>query len=252
MPVFLLPDDLPVFPDPRHAEPEGMLAMGGGLEPTRVLLAYSRGIFPWNGADEPLTWWCPAPRMVLQLPGDLHVPRTLRKQARRRPLRITLDHDFAAVLGACASAPRPGQEGGWMTPGIVAVFTTLHALGLAHSVEVWDGEALVGGLYGLAIGAVFFGESMFSRTPGASKHAFVTLAHQLARWQFQLVDCQVASAHLGGLGGKEMALEPFLAALDRGVRAPGRLGPWQLDPDLPNLGDEPIRSPLDARPPPRL
>ncbi len=232
MPVFLLPDDLPVFPDPRRAEAEGLLAVGGGLEPARVLLAYSRGIFPWNSADEPLTWWCPAPRMVLQLPGDLHVPRTLRKQARRYPLRVTLDTDFAAVLTACATQPRPGQEGGWITPGIVAVFTALHALGVAHSVEVWDGDALVGGLYGLAIGAVFFGESMFSRASGASRHGFVALARQLVRWEFQLVDCQVASAHLRGLGGKELALEPFLEALGRGTRAPGRLGPWQLDPDI--------------------
>jgi leucyl/phenylalanyl-tRNA--protein transferase len=232
MPVFLLPDDLPVFPDPRRAEPEGVLAVGGGLEPARVLMAYSRGIFPWNSADEPLTWWCPAPRMVLQLPGDLHVPRTLRKQARRHPLRVTLDADFAAVLGACATHPRPGQEGAWITPGIITAFTALHALGMAHSVEVWDGEALVGGLYGLAIGAVFFGESMFSRASGASKHGFVALARQLVRWDFQLVDCQVASAHLRGLGGQEMALAPFLDALAVGVRAPGRLGPWQIDPDI--------------------
>jgi len=235
MPVFLLPEDLPVFPDPRRAEAEGLLALGGGLEPARVLLAYSRGIFPWNSADEPLTWWCPAPRMVVQLPDDLHVPRTLRKQARRRPLRVTLDRDFAAVLGACATQHRPGQDRGWITPGIITVFTALHALGAAHSVEVWDGEALVGGLYGLAIGAVFFGESMFSRESGASRQGFVALVQQLVRWQFQLVDCQVASAHLAGMGGKALALEPFLAVLGRGVRAPGRLGSWELDPDLPTI-----------------
>jgi leucyl/phenylalanyl-tRNA--protein transferase len=230
MPVFLLPDDLPVFPDPRRAEAEGLLALGGRLEPARLLLAYARGIFPWSSADEPLMWWCPAPRMVLQLPGDLHVSRSLRKLQRRRPRRITLDHDFAAVLEACAAQPRPGQDRTWITPGIVEAFTALHELGVAHSVEVWDGEELVGGLYGLAIGAVFFGESMFSREPGASKLGFVALAAQLVRWQFQLIDCQVATEHLRGLGGRELALEPFLAALDAGVRGAGRLGPWRFDP----------------------
>ncbi len=230
MPVYLLPDDLPVFPDPRRAEPDGLLAIGGGLEPARVLLAYARGIFPWSSPDEPRMWFCPAPRMVLQLPGDLHVPRSLRKRERRVAPRITLDRDFPAVLAACATHPRPGQDRTWLTPEIVSVFTTLHALGMAHSVEVWDGEALVGGLYGLAIGAVFFGESMFSREPGASKLGFVALTEQLIRWQFELVDCQVATEHLRGLGGRELAQEPFLAALERGVRAPGRLGPWRFDP----------------------
>lgn len=243
MPVYLLPDDLPVFPDPRRAEPDGLLAIGGGLEPARVLLAYARGIFPWSAPDEPRMWFCPAPRMVLQLPGDLHVPRTLRKQARRLAPRITLDEDFTAVLAACA-APRPTQDRTWLTPEIAAVFTTLHALGMAHSVEVREGDELIGGLYGLAIGGVFFGESMFSRRSGASKLGFVALVQQLVRWQFQLVDCQVASEHLRGLGGRELEREAFLAALERGARAPGRLGPWKFDP--------PGAEPLDAEPPPRL
>lgn len=242
MPIYLLPDDLAVFPDPRRAEPDGLLAIGGGLEPARLLLAYARGIFPWNAADEPRMWFCPAPRMVVTLPGGLHVPRTLRKRQQRAQLRITLDSDFAAVIAACASEPRPGQDRTWITPEIAAAFTNLHGLGLAHSVEVWDGELLVGGLYGLAIGAVFFGESMFSRQPGASKLAFVALVRQLERWQFQLVDCQVATEHLRGLGGRELEREEFLAALGRGVRAPGRLGPWQLEAG-PTIGGG---TPLDA------
>ncbi len=229
MPVFLLPDDLPVFPDPRRAEPDGLLAVGGGLEPARLLLAYARGIFPWNGEDELLQWWCPAPRMVLRLPGDLHVPRTLLKTIRRQPRRVTLDRSFAEVIAACAAQPREGQGGTWITRGIAAAFTDLHRRGLAHSVEVWDGDALVGGLYGLAIGAVFFGESMFSREPAASKRGFVALARQLARWGYKLIDCQMATEHLRGLGGRELEREDFLAALDAGVRAPGRLGPWTLD-----------------------
>lgn len=229
MPVFLLPDDLPVFPDPRRAEPDGLLALGGGLEPARLLLAYARGIFPWNSVDEPLQWWCPAPRMVVRLPDDLHVARTLRKQLRRQVRRLTLDVAFARVIAACAAQPRPGQDRTWITPGIVAAFTDLHARGVAHSVEVWDGDALVGGLYGLAIGAVFFGESMFSREPAASKRAFVALADQLTRWNFTMIDCQVATDHLQGLGGRELELEAFLAELAVGVRAPGRLGPWRFD-----------------------
>jgi len=228
MPVFLLPAALPVFPDPRRAEPDGLLALGGGLEPARLLLAYARGIFPWSGPDEPLMWWSPAPRMAVRLPDDLHVGRSLQRQLRRRLLRVTLDLDFAAVVAACAE-PRPGQESTWITPGIVAAFRELHRLGVAHSVEVWDGEALVGGLYGLAIGGAFFGESMFSRESGASKQGFVALARQLIRWDYRLIDCQMTTAHLQGMGGRELAREPFLAALDAAVRAPGRLGPWRLD-----------------------
>ncbi len=229
MPVFLLPDDLPVFPDPRRAEPDGLLALGGGLEPARLLLAYSRGIFPWSSEGEPLMWFCPAPRMVLRLPGDLHVSRSVHKQWRRRPLRITLDLDFTAVITACAAMPRVGQDSTWITRGLLAAFTELHRLGLAHSVEAWDGEALVGGLYGLAIGGAFFGESMFSRESGASKQAFVALARQLIRWDYRLIDCQMATAHLRGLGGQELEREAFLEALAGAVRAPGRLGPWRLD-----------------------
>jgi leucyl/phenylalanyl-tRNA--protein transferase len=238
VPIYLLPDEFAIFPDPRQAEPDGLLAIGGGLEPARVLLAYSRGIFPWNAADEPRMWFCPAPRMVVTIPGGLHVPRTLRKQQRRAPLRVTLDADFPAVLAACAGQLRPGQDRTWITPEVAAAFTALHGLGFAHSVEVWDGELLVGGLYGLAIGAVFFGESMFSRQPGASKRGFIALVQQLERWDFQLVDCQVATDHLRSLGGRELELDAFLAALAAGVRAPGRLGPWRFD--------------LDAEPPPRL
>ncbi|MBL9101448.1 MAG: leucyl/phenylalanyl-tRNA--protein transferase [Myxococcales bacterium] len=230
MPLYLLPDDLPVFPDPRRAERDGMLAIGGGLEPARVLLAYSRGIFPWNGPDEPLTWFCPSPRMVVELPDGLHVPRSLSKARRRRAWRVTLDTAFAAVMAACA-APRDDEAGTWITPGITAAFAALHRAGVAHSVEVWDGEALVGGLYGLAIGAVFCGESMFARQDDASKVGFVALARQLARWGFETIDCQVATEHLRRLGGRELELEAFLARLAAGTRKPGRLGPWRFDAD---------------------
>lgn len=229
MPLYQLPEDLWVFPDPRAADEHGLLAIGGALEPARLLLAYARGIFPWNGPDEPLQWWSPAPRMVLRLPGDLHVPRSLAKTRRRRGWRVTLDEDFAAVLAACA-APRAGQEGTWITPGIAAAFADLHARGAAHSVEVRDGDELVGGLYGLAIGGAFCGESMFSRAPDASKLGLVALTRQLAAWGFALVDCQVASAHLERLGGRSLPREAFLAALAEATRRPGRLGRWRFDP----------------------
>lgn len=232
MPLYLLPEDLPVFPDPRHAEEGGLLAVGGGLEPARVLLAYARGIFPWSSAGEPLTWFCPAPRMVITLPDGLHVPRSLAKSRRRRTWRVTLDTAFAEVLAGCATE-RTAHEGTWITPGITAVFSELHAVGMAHSVEVWDGDALIGGLYGLAIGGVFCGESMFARAADASKIGFVALVRQLTRWGFSLVDCQLATEHLRRFGGVELGLAEFLARLGEGTRAPGRLGPWAFDAGAP-------------------
>ncbi len=246
----MLPDDLPVFPDPRHAEPDGLLAIGGGLEPARVLMAYARGIFPWSGVDEPLTWFCPAPRLVIGLPDGLHVPRSLAKTRRKRSWRVTLDTAFAAVMAACAE-PRPDQAGTWITPGITAAFSQLHALGVAHSVEVWDGDALIGGLYGLAIGRLFCGESMFARRPDASKLGFAALGRQLARWGFTLIDCQVATEHLRRFGGVEVGLEEFLARLGEATRGPGRLGPWTFDADAPwaSQGDhEAVDGDLEAAP----
>lgn len=248
MPLYMLPDDLPVFPDPRRADADGLLAIGGGLEPARVLLAYARGIFPWNGPDEPLMWFCPTPRMIVTLPDGLHVPRSLVKARRRRAWTVTLDTAFSAVMAACA-APR-GEDGGtWITPGIVAAFTRLHGAGLAHSVEVWDGAELIGGLYGLAIGAVFCGESMFAWADDASKIGFVALARQLARWGFTTIDCQVATPHLRRLGGQEVALEAFLERLTAGTRMPGRLGPWRFDAGAPwtsQRDDEAVGGDLEA------
>jgi len=250
MPLYMLPEDLPVFPDPRQAEEGGLLAIGGGLEPARVLMAYARGIFPWSSVDEPLMWFCPAPRMVIGLPDGLHVPRSLVKTRRRQTWRVTLDAAFVAVMAACAT-PRPNQDGTWITPGITAVFTSLHAAGLAHSVEVWDGTELIGGLYGLAIGGLFCGESMFARRDDASKIGFVALARQLGRWGFALIDCQVATEHLRRLGGVEVALDEFLTRLTAATRAPGRLGPWAFDAGAPwaSQGDhEAVDGDLEAAP----
>lgn len=231
MPVFLLTDEL-VFPDPRLAEPDGLLALGGDLRPERLLLAYGCGIFPWYSEGQPLLWWSPAPRAVLA-PGELHVPRSLAKAIRRRPYHLTIDRAFAQVMAACAATPRPNQDSTWITAAIVAAFVELHRLGLAHSVEAWDAEGrLVGGLYGLALGGVFCGESMFAVADDASKIAFVALVEQLRRWEFALIDCQVESTHLGRFGAAAVPREEFLARLTAAIAGAWRVGAWALDPDL--------------------
>ena len=228
MAVYLLPEDEVVFPDPRLGEPDGLLAVGGDYSPERLLAAYMRGIFPWSSEDEPILWWCPRPRMVLP-PGEVTVGRSLQKALRRAPYRITMDTAFEAVMRGCAATPRPGQEGTWITEGLIEGFCALHDEGLAHSVEAWEGEALVGGLYGLAIGRVFCGESMFARRPDASKIAFVTLARHLCRWGFELIDCQQATDHLRRFGGREIALEAYLGRLEAGLRGAWRTGRWAVE-----------------------
>jgi leucyl/phenylalanyl-tRNA--protein transferase len=202
------------------------MAVGGDLRPERLLLAYSMGIFPWQG--EPLHWHCPDPRMVL-LADELKVSRSLRRTVRRVGFRVTLDTSFTDVMIACATTPRPGQDGTWITPGMVVAYGELHRRGVAHSVEVWRGDALVGGLYGLSLGAVFFGESMFSRETDASKVAFVALVEQLGRWSIPLVDCQVYTPHLASLGAREWPRRLFLEALRTALEKKTRLGPWRFD-----------------------
>jgi leucyl/phenylalanyl-tRNA--protein transferase len=225
VPVYRLDERL-VFPPPEHGPRRGPIAVGGDLRPERLLLAYSMGIFPWQG--EPLHWHSPDPRMVL-LAGELKVSRTLRRAVRRGAFRLTMDAAFSEVMVACATVPRPGQDGTWITPSMVESYTELHRRGVAHSVEAWKGGELVGGLYGLSLGAAFFGESMFSREPDASKVAFVALVEQLRRWSIPLVDCQVYTTHLASLGAREWPRRAFLAALRRALERPTRLGPWRFD-----------------------
>ncbi len=225
MPVYRLDERL-LFPPPERGPRRGPIAVGGDLSPERLLLAYSMGIFPWQG--EPLHWHCPDPRMVL-LADELHVTRSLRRAHRRAPFRLTLDTAFTEVMTACASAPRPGQEGTWITPEMVESYTELHRRGIAHSVEAWQAERLVGGLYGLSLGAVFFGESMFAREPDASKLAFVALVEQLGRWGIPLVDCQVYTPHLARFGAREWPRRAFLQALSAALDRTTRLGPWRFD-----------------------
>lgn len=211
-------------------EPNGLLAAGADLSPERLLAAYRRGIFPWFTPGEPILWWSPDPRMVL-FPDDLKVSRSLAKRLRRGDHEIRVDTGFTRVMAACA-APRPKQRGTWISPAMIAAYARLHAAGHAHSVETWvDGE-LVGGLYGVALGRAFFGESMFSRATDASKLAFAHLVRQLRRWEFGLIDCQMETAHLASLGAKPIPRAGFIQRLDTLVNCADRTGPWTFDHDL--------------------
>lgn len=195
------------------AEPNGLLAVGGSLTPRRLLQAYRHGIFPWYSEGQPVLWWSPDPRMVLY-PGDLRISRSLRKTLAATAFRVTFDHAFERVIRACAAA-RGDEAGTWITEEMVAAYCRLHQLGHAHSVEVWCGEELVGGLYGVAIGRVFFGESMFHRRRDASKIALVRLVEALRTAGVEVIDCQVASAHLASLGAVEIPRRKFIVELER-------------------------------------
>ena len=203
-------------------EPNGLLAVGGDLSPQRLLAAYRKGIFPWFNEDDPILWWSPDPRMVL-FPAEIKISRSLRKTLKKDHYHIYADRSFTKVMEACA-APRKGQAGTWINPQMIAAYSALNEMGLAHSVETWvDGE-LVGGLYGVALGKVFFGESMFSRQPDASKIAFVHLVKQLQYWDYGMIDCQVRTSHLASLGAQEISRTEFSQKLDALISGiePGR------------------------------
>jgi leucyl/phenylalanyl-tRNA--protein transferase len=216
--------------DAALAEPNGLLAAGGDLSPDRLLAAYRRGIFPWVGEDEPILWWSPDPRMVLY-PAELKVSRSLHKRLRSGGYEIRVDTRFRAVMQACAE-PREGQPGTWITRRMIAAYSALHERGYAHSVETWHGGALVGGLYGIALGRAFFGESMFARATDASKLALAHLARQLERWHFGLIDCQQRTAHLASLGAREIPRVRFARELEQLVNYPSEPAVWAFDRDL--------------------
>lgn len=227
---WIRPEDPPeAFPDPALAlsDPDGLLAVGGDLSPTRLLYAYRHGIFPWYHGDQPILWWSPDPRAVL-IPTDMHMSRSLCRRYGRGDFSVTFDTAFAEVMAACAG-PRTGQpEGGtWISPAMQTAYGELHRLGHAHSIEIWMGGELAGGLYGIAMGKVFFGESMFSRQTDASKLALACLARQLAAWGYALIDCQVHSDHLESLGSTLMPRTDFLALLSHHCGEPGRASPWR-------------------------
>ncbi len=229
MPVFRLDKRL-VFPPVELAE-DGLLAVGGDLSVERLVLGYSQGIFPWYGPELPILWHAPDPRMVLT-PDELIVNRSLRKAIRRQPYQLKLDTAFSAVLAACAEVPRPGQDGTWIIPAMVEAYGGLHARGFAHSFEAWDGDVLVGGLYGVSLGGCFYGESMFARAPDASKIAFAAAVAQLAAWGIGLIDCQVHTEHLARFGAREMPRAEFMRRLAVALESPTRRGRWHFELDL--------------------
>ncbi len=230
MAVFRIPRQH-VFPHPSLAEDSGLLGVGGDLEPARLLLAYQMGIFPWYSEPQPILWWSPDPRMVLE-PAALRVSKSLRKRIRSGRYRVTLDRAFPAVIRHCATVPRAGQEGTWITPEMIEAYERLYRHGFAHSVEAWEGEDLVGGLYGVAVGRLFCGESMFALARDASKVAFVTLVRQLERWDYPLVDCQIHTDHLARFGARRVRRAEFIDRISRIVGDSGRRGPWRFDDDL--------------------
>jgi leucyl/phenylalanyl-tRNA--protein transferase len=230
VPVFRLTDEL-AFPRPDVAEPGGLLAIGGDLRPERLLLAYAHGIFPWPHEGLPMLWFSPDPRMVLPV-GALHVSRRLARTIRQGRFEVRLDTAFRDVVAGCATVDRPHDDGTWITAEIADAFAALHDLGFAHCAEAWRDGRLVGGIYGLALGGTFIGESMFARETDASKVAFATLVRQLERWRFDMLDAQVHTEHLARLGGREWPRARYLAALRRSVARPTRRGRWRLARDL--------------------
>ena len=227
MGIYVLDDSLD-FPAPRHAldDPNGLLAIGGDLSTARLLQAYRLGIFPWFSDDQPILWWCPDPRCILY-PTRLKISRSLRKSLRNKGVEVSFDNAFDEVIDACA-APRQQQPETWITSDMRQAYQQLHRMGVAHSVEVWHEQQLVGGLYGLSLGRAFFGESMFSQLRDSSKIALVYLCGQLRTWQFDFIDCQVENAHLLSLGCELIPREHFLAQLAKSNCHQDKIGPWQL------------------------
>lgn len=210
--------------------PNGLLAAGGDLAPERLLDAYRHGIFPWFSAGDPILWWSPDPRMVL-LPQEFKMSKSLRRTLRNKPYEIRCDTAFEQVMRACA-APREGQDGTWIQEEMIEAYGRLYRAGRAHSIETWMEGELAGGLYGVSIGRMFYGESMFSRQTDASKIALAHLALQLQRWHFGMIDCQMNTAHLASLGAREIPRAQFVEALQELVNCPNIASPWHFDNDL--------------------
>jgi len=217
------------FPAVEHATAEGLLAIGGDLRTERLLEAYRHGIFPWYNEGQPILWWSPDPRTVL-FPQHLHIPRSLKRSLRPGRFAVTFDTCFETIVRHCAG-PRPQHpEGGtWITPAMMEAYTALHVEGYAHSVETWQDDQLVGGLYGVAIGGAFFAESMFTKVDDASKVALVSLVRQLSTWSFRIIDCQQSSPHVLRLGAEEIPRRAYIEQIATAVTLPSRHGRWQFD-----------------------
>jgi len=227
LPIFRLTDAPALFPDPKLAEPNGLLAVGGDLSVERLLAAYSTGIFPWYEDGQPLLWWSPDPRMVL-LPTELHVPRSLAKLMRKGEFELRFDSAFPEVIRACAERKRPGQRGTWITNEMIAAYEALFEQGVAHSAEAWWQGSLAGGLYGVSLGGAFFGESMFATKPDASKFAFVGLVKWLGAKGISIIDCQMTTAHLTRFGAREIDRKQFLRHLEHALQVPTLSSPWKV------------------------
>lgn len=226
MPVFQLTENIS-FPPPHFSEADGLLAVGGDLSQKRLLMAYYMGIFPWYSDPDPILWWSPDPRLVL-FPAELKVARRLKRTIRAGTFRITMDTDFEQVIRSCAGISRRYAAGTWITPDMAAAYCGLHAAGFAHSVEAWRRDRLVGGLYGVALGRCFFGESMFSRESNASKIALVHLVEYLQTRKFHLIDCQVTTEHLKHFGAREIPRTDFLKHLKKAREKPSLKFKWTV------------------------
>lgn len=221
------------FPPVEHAlsDPNGLLAAGADLAPGRLVDAYRHGIFPWYSEGQPVLWWSPDPRMVL-FPGELKLSRSLRKRIARRDYVVKADSEFEGVVRSCAAAPRPGQEGTWITQDMIRAYGALHRGGHAHCVETWINGTLAGGLYGVAIGRMFYGESMFADVADASKIALAHLVRQLERWGYGMIDCQMTTGHLARLGAREIPRTEFIRKLATLVNYRDTASRWRIDDDL--------------------
>lgn len=240
-----------MFPDPAYAldDPNGLLASGGNLAPGTLLEAYSKGIFPWfNSDDEPILWWSPDPRAIIE-PARLHVSRRLARRLRSGKFTWTLDSGFDQVVAACA-APREESGGTWITPAMARAYGELHRLGWAHCVAVCEDGTLVGGLYGVSIGNLFFAESMFSRATDASKVALAVLCETLTAWGFAALDCQMMTEHLRSMGATEIARQQFLDLVAQGIKEPSRVGNWGSGSEIEAINYLDIRSTLAYLEPP--
>jgi leucyl/phenylalanyl-tRNA--protein transferase len=230
MPVYLLSDDL-VFPSPKLAAKEGLLAVGGDLRQERLLLAYRMGIFPWYSRCEPILWWSPDPRLVLY-PGEIRVSKSLQKTIKKALFRITMDQAFEAVINACAQSRTRADEGTWIVEEMIDAYCKLHESGFAHSVEAWRDDRLAGGLYGVSLGKCFFGESMFTHINNASKVAFVALVKHLQALNFDLIDCQVTTPHLLTFGAREIPRTRYLKELEKSLKPSTIKGQWSFTAPL--------------------
>jgi leucyl/phenylalanyl-tRNA--protein transferase len=224
MPVFQLTHEL-VFPEPELADHSGLLAVGGDLSAERLILAYANGIFPWYSQGEPLLWWSPDPRMILY-PHQLKISKSLKQSLRNKNFEVRFDTAFSEVIRSCKQAPRPGQNGTWITHEMQNAYIRLHEMGWAHSVEAWKEDKLVGGLYGVSIGKVFFGESMFFEQRDASKVALVHLVNKLREWNFKFIDAQVETTHLQRMGAINIERKQFLDLLAKSIKYPTIKGKW--------------------------